>query len=109
MRVKTCKLSAFLSLRCVIKRKLLLRLRFVEGTGWMKGEIRELNLWSFAFFDIFCCCCFFLFLFILFFFFDDEEKKAMDMALNRNLMGNVTYKTRYSVFCWNNNNRGTGI
>lgn len=33
----------------------------------------------------------------------------MDMALNRNLMGNVTYKTRYSVFCWNNNNRGTGI
>lgn len=36
------------------------------------------------------------------------KKKAMDMALNRNLMGNVTYKTRYSVFPWNNNNRGGG-
>ena len=106
MRVKTCKLS----LRRVIKRKLLLRLRFVEGTGWMKGEIRELSLWSFVFLDIFFFVVFFyFFLFFFFFFFDDEEKKAMDMALNRNLMGNVTYKTRYSVFCWNNNNRGTGI
>lgn len=109
MRVKTCKLSAFLSLRRVIKRKLLLRLRFVEGTGWMKGEIRELSLWSFVFLDIFFFVVFFYFFLFFFFFFDDEEKKAMDMALNRNLMGNVTYKTRYSVFCWNNNNRGTGI
>lgn len=63
----------------------------------------------------FCVSRYFLLLlffsisFYSFFFFDDEKKKAMDMALNRNLMGNVTYKTRYSVFCWNNNNRGTGI
>lgn len=42
------------------------------------------------------------------FFFLTMKKKAMDMALNRNLMGNVTYKTRYSVFPWNNNNRGGG-
>ena len=68
MRVKTCKLSAFLSLRRVIKRKLLLRLRFVEGTGWMKGEIRELSLWSFVFLDIFFLL-FFSISFYSFFFF----------------------------------------